>query len=962
MTLIDEYLEYQNKYNKKFNNKAVVFMQVGGFFEMYSTKTKGRNLEELGDILNLKYTKKNNSIDDVSTKNPYMVGFPIAAVHKYIKMLMDEGYTVVLIEQTTSPPNPKREITNIYSAGTYINDVAYPEANNLVCVYLEEEKQLDGNSIVCTGLSVVDLSTGSINIHEAYSTKQERSMALDETSRFINSYYPKEILIYNTTSQNKEELISYFEIENKIYTYQTEVDKKYTTVKYQSEIFKRSFNNNIQHPFDYLEITKNIYLRVSLALLLNYAYKHNENIISKLYKPEWFSSNNLILGNNAINQLNLIDNNDHVLKRKFKSLFDVVNHTSTAMGRRTLKQSLLSPLLDVQKLSLMYNKIDTFLKKDRYLKYETHLKSILDLERFNRKINLNIIHPYELHSYIESYKSVLVLFKLIIKDNVNIGVLEQHIKDINKFLKYIECFNLLILRKYTITDIKENIFIKGSYKDLDEIDNNINNGEETIEKLKNELTKIYMCMNEKHILKNKPVFLSIKHNSVDGYYIQVSKSKCGTIKNYKKAITIDGKELYTKDLIYKEMKSVVKITWREHKQLSDDMAVLKDKLAILANKYYLDKIKDMQTKFNSIFNNIIVLVSQIDVIKSHAKTAKLYNYTKPKIKQSDHGYLKAIQLRHPIIERIIDVEYIPHDIDLGNETKGLLIYGLNCSGKSSLMKAIGTSIVLAQAGSFVPASSFEFSPYKMLFARITGNDNIFKGLSSFALEMTELRTIFQRADQNTLIIGDEVSRGTEPISGTAIVASSIIKLSDVSASYIFASHLHQIAKLDKIKNINSLKIKHLTVEYNSKKDILIYDRLLKDGIGEEIYGLTVAKYILQNKEFITLAHEIKNDILGTKSELISDKTSAYNKGVYVYECAICGDKSSKKNILDTHHINHQKNCKKGFVKSKIHIPINSPSNLVSLCKKCHIAHHENKLEISGYVMTSDGKQLIYKKL
>jgi DNA mismatch repair protein MutS len=236
------------------------------------------------------------------------------------------------------------------------------------------------------------------------------------------------------------------------------------------------------------------------------------------------------------------------------------------------------------------------------------------------------------------------------------------------------------------------------------------------------------------------------------------------------------------------------------------------------------------------------------------------------------------------------------------------------------------------------------------------------GLSSFALEMTEVNAILKRANKFTLVIGDEVCRGTEHISGNALVGTTIIKLSECNSSFIFASHLHEIMEIDKIKNLKQVKAFHLNVTYDKKTNKLIYDRQMKEGVGEHIYGITVAQYIIQDPTFIDLALEIKNQLLESHNNIISGKSSKYNKNVYVYECYLCGKQDKNTNItqsqLETHHINFQKNCEDGFVKDKQHIKKNHESNLIVLCSKCHDKIHSGEVKLNGYIMTSKGKEIL----
>jgi DNA mismatch repair protein MutS len=203
--------------------------------------------------------------------------------------------------------------------------------------------------------------------------------------------------------------------------------------------------------------------------------------------------------------------------------------------------------------------------------------------------------------------------------------------------------------------------------------------------------------------------------------------------------------------------------------------------------------------------------------------------------------------------------------------------------------------------------------------------------------MVELNAILKRASNKTLVIGDEVCRGTEHISGNAIVATTIMELSKTNSSFIFATHLHELSEIDEIKELKNVKSFHLQVDYDSKNDTLIYDRKLKEGSGDSIYGITVARHIIHDVEFIDHAIKIKNKLLKISDTLIPDKKSRYNSQVYVYKCENCGKTDVP---LDTHHIHHQEDCENGFVKDKPYIKKNQKSNLRVLCKECHELKHK----------------------
>jgi DNA mismatch repair protein MutS len=369
------------------------------------------------------------------------------------------------------------------------------------------------------------------------------------------------------------------------------------------------------------------------------------------------------------------------------------------------------------------------------------------------------------------------------------------------------------------------------------------------------------------------------------------------------------------------------------------------------------------TKYSLVFKNIINLITQIDLITNNAFTSVKYHYTRPLINTNKPtSFINCKNLRHPIIERIIDYEYVPHDVILDENINGNMIYGVNSCGKTSIMKAVGTSLIMAQCGLYVPADSFEFNIFESLYTRISGNDNLFKGQSSFIVEMNELRSILKKSNDKTLVIGDEICRGTEYLSANAIVAATILKLVDLKAKFMFATHLHDLISIDKIKELKSIKFYYLSVE--KVGDELVFTRKMTEGTGEQIYGITIAKYILDDPVFINEANGIKNQLLernGIQTKLVSEKKSNYNNEIYMDKCGLCG--ISKGNIkLETHHINFQRDfieTSNGLVhKEKKHITKDSQANLIILCEKCHDSLHAGKVEIKSKIKTTKGTKVL----
>ena len=388
----------------------------------------------------------------------------------------------------------------------------------------------------------------------------------------------------------------------------------------------------------------------------------------------------------------------------------------------------------------------------------------------------------------------------------------------------------------------------------------------------------------------------------------------------------------------------------------------------LNKEYYCQLLEYLSNNYSIYIQNLIDLIALFDFLKSGAIIAINNHYTKPIIdNNNDKSYIIANEIRHPLIELINShKEYIPINIHIGiNNQDGILLYGLNSAGKSSLQKSIGINLIMAQMGYFVAASSFLYKPYYSLFTRITSNDNLFKGLSSFALELVELRSILKRSGPNTLIIADEVCKGTEHQSSIIIVSTMIKILSDNKTSFITATHLHELIDIETIKNINNLKIYHLHVSYNDKTNELIYDRILREGNGEHFYGLNVAKHFINMDDFINISNNIKDEYF-FKHPLLKHKTSNYNSNLFMDSCSICNYKPKKNEIpLETHHIMFQKDFKNnniriGIAEQKQHIKMNQLSNLVVLCYKCHDKIDDGSLNIQGWQDTSFGNKLIYE--
>jgi DNA mismatch repair protein MutS len=373
-------------------------------------------------------------------------------------------------------------------------------------------------------------------------------------------------------------------------------------------------------------------------------------------------------------------------------------------------------------------------------------------------------------------------------------------------------------------------------------------------------------------------------------------------------------------------------------------------------KDYFIKWCEMQyMQYHESLCEIIRFISTLDMSMCLGKISLMNNYKRPIIGEThDAGsFVQFEGLRHPIIEKINqEILYVPNDITIQRE--GILLYGLNGGGKSSLLKAVGLAVVMAQMGCFVPAERMVYYPFKTLYTRILGNDNIFRGLSSFALEMTELRSILRDSNKNSLILGDEICRGTEIYSALSIVSSAVSILCKRRTNFLFATHLHKLHEIDIICEAKNLRHFYIDLQFSEGK--IVFGRKIFEGIGEKLYGIEVAEYIIDNEEFQRLATKTRHQLLDEPRGDSTPKSSAYNSATYVDECAICGTKGGQ---LDVHHIHSQKyaDCNDTIN----YFNKNHGGNLVVLCVEHHNQVHQGDITVHGWIETIQGKKLSWEK-
>ena len=959
--LTEIYFDLQLFFEEKYGKNTIVFMEIGSFFETYEVNNETHQIgkaKEVSELLNIQLTRKNKSIIENSLQNPLLAGIPAVSLERYLsRLVQSKKYTIVLVRQKGEPPHVKRYIANIISPGTNFDYVMESSENYLVSLLIDCNHQ-----IYSVGYSAIDVSTGKTIINEVHGTREDKTYALDEIFNLLQTYKTSEVVLtFNSESIDKEWVQNYLEINQSV---SHSLNKTRLKITYQNELFARIYAiRSLLSPIEYLDIERYPYASESLAILCDFIIEHDANIIEKMSRPILVgNSRYLYLGNNALEQLDIISRNPSEM-----TLLTLIDQTSTAIGKRLLKERLLNPICDIKILNERFDLSAQLMKE--YKKFEIALKQVYDLERILRRIALKKLHPLELDYLSTSLEAILGILKEAQFKKIPTPK-ELFDESEALFLMLQNTFILDSCAKFRKDQISENLFVKGVYPQIDKI-------EQTKKERFSALEQIAKTI-ESFFEENNRSTISIEWLESEGHYISLSKNRFALIeeKLMQSFITIGEKHYFFKDFTFRHLKNSVKISASLIEEISQEISLSNMQMIALVKERYDEMLEKIETHYALTLEHLIAFVGTLDVALSNAKCASLYNYVRPELCLSEERFVEAIGLRHPLIEsREENGIYIPNDLFLGTpnakithdhitleatdvkEVQGILLYGINSSGKSSLMKSLGMAVIMAQSGFFVPCASLRFSLFDKLFTRIMSHDNLYKGLSTFTVEMLELKNIFNRATPYSLVLGDEISHGTETESALAIVASAIKKMDTLGSLFVFATHLHQLGHLTLIKELKKVIPLHLGVSYDEENDRLLYNRKLELGSGSSLYGLEFAKSLHMDKDFIKMAYDIRRHLAGELGEielLKQKKRSKYNKNLYLSKCALCDEY-----VEEVHHIKAQESANEyGQIE---HFHQNHRFNLIPLCAKHHRMVHEGKITISGFVMSSDGLKLHFEE-
>ena len=1014
-TLIDDYLELQKKYISKYGKKTLVMMEVGSFYELYAiSENELSDLKEACCIMGIRITRKNNKIENapINSGNPYMAGVTSIAFTKYMRLLINNNYTIVKIDQVTPPPNPKREVTRVYSPGTYWEETNNKDNFSILSIYVEGLPQENEKINYSIGISVIDLSTGESQVREFHDSKNSdiKMGALAEAYRIIYNYQPLEI-IYSSYNADSLDRVVRDKLGISIDHFHNfgEVKNNLLSINYQDTFLRKYYNcSSSINPADYIGLNCSPHALVSFIQILKFTLEHDNLLVKALPKPRLFNDNHqLKVSFGCIEKLDILTH-----KKGSKSLISLLNLCSTSPGKREFKNRLLNPITDIDRLNSRYEKIETL--KDHYSIFEKQLKYAYDLNRLHRKIGLNKIKPYEFYIIHQTYDILLNIIDNLEKQGLSLNILRnKELEKIQEFKlfydKYNSELNIKVLNRFSnFNEITENIFKPGICSELDNLflekrnkkesldnlrkhlclltanpsrdhlgkffqeDTNFLNSESTLGDLTDIESKKYQIqqkyLNHEEIQAKIYNNIKLEYNEKDGYHFKLTKSR---YKELKKNITNNNLKYILDDttlneigrLRFKEKTSDTIITSPFITNHSAQLLEVDNLVKSKSQQVFLDKLKRWYTPQIVDWSN--EFLAYIDNLVASAKMATLFNYCKPNIVKKEASGIDAHQVRHSILERLNPNSiFVPNDIKIGSfsSTNGMLITGLNGVGKSIYIKSISIAIILAQAGYYVPATSFTYSPYQKLYTRIGNNDNLFKGQSTFYSEMLELDDILRNCDQNTFVIADELCSGSEQYSAQSILASTIVELTEKKSNFLITTHFHQALELSEITELKDIKFYHFGVEYDKDNDLIIYKRNLREGVGEKLYGIEVCKNIIQNTNFINRCFNFRKKLLIRNDENKNEKdvdTSKYNNKLIVKKCEICGKESTTSGDLHTHHIKEQHEADKhGYID---HFHKNNLGNLVVLCRNHHEMVHHSNLVIHGWKDTINrGRILDYE--
>lgn len=784
---------------KKQHPEALLLFRVGDFYEMYgSDAVKGSEI--LGIALTMKSKNTENAID--------MAGFPHHALDTYLPKLVRAGLRVAICDQLEDPKTTKklvkRGITEVVTPGVSINDnlLINKENNFLAAVHFNK---------TIAGVAFLDISTGEFLVAEG---------AFDYIEKLINNFDPKEILYERTKRTLFTDIFG-----NKYLTFEQE-DWIYTEDAAYSRLLKQFETKNLKG-FGVSNLTNAI---IAAGAILYYMDStHHEQLkhittISRVEKEKF-----VWLDKFTIRNLELYSGNDE----SGKALIDVIDKTNTPMGGRLLKRWLSFPLKDENQITNRHQIVEYFFKhSDTKEILNENLSSIGDLERIVSKIAVGRVSPRDVWQ-LRNALCVIAPIKQMCSESEHelIRALGEQISDCHTIRTKIE---KELNENPPMLLTKGNIIRYGVNDELDELRDISTSG-------KDFLLKIQQRESERTGIPS----LKVSYNNVFGYFIEVRNT-------YKDKVPTDWIRKQT-------LVNAERYITQELKEYEEKILGAEERIGILETEIF-NKLINFIAEFTSTLQTNCNIIAQIDCLFSFAKVAEANNYIRPII--THDNVLDIKKGRHPVIEQRMPVgeEYIPNDVYLDDKRQQIIIItGPNMAGKSALLRQTALIVLLAQIGSFVPAESAIIGLVDKIFTRVGASDNISAGESTFMVEMSEAASILNNLSDKSLVLFDELGRGTSTYDGISIawaIVEYIHEHPTAKAKTLFATHYHELNEMERtfprIKNYN------VSVKEVDKK--VIFLRKLVKGGSEHSFGIHVAKMAGMPPSVVKRSEEILSQL------------------------------------------------------------------------------------------------------
>ena len=787
---------------------ALLLFRVGDFYETFHD-----DAVKASAILGIILTKRGAG----SNSETKLAGFPHHSLNTYLHKLVKAGERVAICEQLEDPKKTKtivkRGVTELITPGVALNDGILDQKSNN---FLASVFNLKNNY----GISFLDISTGELLVAEGN---------IEYIKNLLSSYDAKEILV---CKKNKSAFINEFGNYSSVFYFDDWVFKK----DFALEKIKNHFNISSLKGFG---ISENNIGLLACGSILHYLDETQHNKLEHITKiNQIIDSSHVWMDQFTVSNLELIHSNSN----DGKSLIDVIDYTSSPMGARMLKRWLIHPLLDLKKLNFRHSSVDEIIKnKDLLLSLQSELRSLSDLERIIAKVVTFKISPRELVQLKESLIKVKSIKDLLSeKSLINLFKINSSLDCCESIIKLLE----QTLNNEAPVNIKKGNVIKEYFNsELDELRSLSISGKDYLNKIL-----------EREKNNTGITSLKISFNNVFGYFIEVRNiHKDKVPEDWIRKQTLVNAERY----ITSELKDYeAKILGAEEK-----ISVLESKLF---EELIIKLIKDVEVIQNNSF-----WLANLDCLVGFANLALKANYTKPTLNNSKD--LEIIKGRHPVIESQLSQEspYVPNDLKLCDKTNQILmITGPNMSGKSAILRQTALIVLLAQIGSFVPAEKVKIGIIDKIFTRVGASDNISAGESTFMVEMNESASIINNISKNSLVLLDEIGRGTSTYDGISIAWAIAEFLHDhpYKPKTLFATHYHELNMMaDSFERVNNVN-----VSIKETKDSVIFLRKLVPGGSAHSFGIHVAQMAGMPKGLILSAkkmlkkleksHNVGNDI------------------------------------------------------------------------------------------------------